>query len=240
MYVCAVWKVFCVCLPAAVLTQKVSTVHFCKSISDQSLRVLETLVLLYSLCMDQWAGMGGIVSGRGRRGGGELGLTCWQVKHESFCNQFSTCWLKHLKWYINFVFCIILHKLYGHLLDVIVLACGYCMTRKYLDMNTVASDQPDCLFLRSATLLWPHPFVWLTFCTWCFPGCACSMVLAEEPLSLAASVGSTTPTRRRRRRAWMTGRACITSSLSLVDVYFQYSCLSNHCHWRNGDFGCLL
>ena len=54
---------------AVVLTQRVSTVHFCKSISDQSLLVLETLVLPHSLCMDQWAGMGGIVSGGGEGGG---------------------------------------------------------------------------------------------------------------------------------------------------------------------------
>ena len=59
----------CVCMPAVVLTQRVSTAHFCKSISDQSLLVLETLVLLHLLCMDQWVGKGGIVStgGEGRR-----------------------------------------------------------------------------------------------------------------------------------------------------------------------------
>ena len=51
----------CVCM-LVVLTQRVSTVHFCKSISDQSLLVLETLVLLHLLCMDQWVGKGGIVS----------------------------------------------------------------------------------------------------------------------------------------------------------------------------------
>ena len=55
-------KPVCVCLPAVVLTQRVSTAHFCKSISDQSLLVLETLVLQFLLCMDQWAGMGGIAS----------------------------------------------------------------------------------------------------------------------------------------------------------------------------------
>ena len=57
----------------------VSTAHFCKSISDQSLLVLETLVLLHSLCMDQWAGKGGIVSG-----GGEEVRRHVDVKHELF------------------------------------------------------------------------------------------------------------------------------------------------------------
>ena len=53
-------------LPVVVLTQKVSTLHFCKSISDQSLQVQETLFLLPLLCMAQWAGSGGFVaSGKG-------------------------------------------------------------------------------------------------------------------------------------------------------------------------------
>ena len=54
------------CSLAVVLTQRVSTVHFCKSISDQSLLVRETRVLLYWLCISQWAGMGGLASAEDR------------------------------------------------------------------------------------------------------------------------------------------------------------------------------
>ena len=65
MYLCV--KLVCVCLPAVVLTQRVSTAHFCKSISDQSLLVLETHVLLHLPCMDQWVGKAGIVSASGQK-----------------------------------------------------------------------------------------------------------------------------------------------------------------------------
>ena len=54
---------------AVVLTQRVSTVHFCKSISDQSLLVWVTHALLSFLYMVLWAGMGGTVSGGGEREG---------------------------------------------------------------------------------------------------------------------------------------------------------------------------
>ena len=86
--------------------------------------------------------------------------------------------------------------------------------------------------------------VWLTFCTWCFPGCACSVVLAEEPPSLVASVGSTTPARRRRRgrrRAWMAGglmsifipkwKICYNSVAALYADQFTAFISQPHAQW---------
>ena len=73
-------KLACVCLSAVVLTQRVSTVHFCKSISDQSLLVLEILVLQFLLCMDQWVGMGGIVSAGGKKS--RFNIYC--AKHSAY------------------------------------------------------------------------------------------------------------------------------------------------------------
>ena len=61
-----------------VLTQRVSTVHFCKSISDQSLLVWVTHALLSFLYMLQWAGMDGIVSG-GERGDGGLNMLMSEI-----------------------------------------------------------------------------------------------------------------------------------------------------------------
>ena len=71
----------------------------------------------------------------------------------------------------------------------------------------------NSLYLRVLT-----PSVWLTFCTWCFPGCACSIELAAEPLSLVDSTGNTTPARR-RRRVWMTGRAFIVFEFQSKGVW---------------------
>ena len=86
----------------------------------------------------------------------------------------------------------------------------------------------------------PNPSVWLTFCMWCFSGCACSMVLAAERLSLVASVGSNTPARRRRRRrAWVTGRAFISEFQSERVLICCTSVISWTSPWHRPVY-CLL
>ena len=85
--------------------------------------------------------------------------------------------------------------------------CTTVLTATSYFVSLWHTDQWTVLLLAQLYSV-PIP-LWLTFCMWCCPGWACSMVLAAERLSLVASVWSNTPARRRRRRAWVTGRAFI-------------------------------
>ena len=106
-----------------------------------------------------------------------------------------------------------IHSSLWFLCDIDVLWMNNCWT------TLLISVQHNSIYLQYPNpTVSPSPSVWLAFCTWCFPGCACSVVLAEELLSLVASVRSTTPTRR-RRRIWMTGKAFIVFEFQSKGVW---------------------